>query len=109
MDFAGRLAMELGCTLAGILAPDRCGEPMSAAEFCFWIDFRSRYGFVSDRLEWTGLNTGAAACQVQGAKVKASDLQAKFGSRTATDGKRLIAYLSSVKGAKVRKVPHGRK
>ncbi len=95
------MAINLGCTLAGIFAPERCGLPMSAAEISFWLDFRRLHGFPLERIEVAVALSGSAMCQVRGAKVKASDLMPSYGPRpmrTLKDGhKMLLAFLDRPK------------
>lgn len=81
---------------------------MSAAEFAFWAAYQRKYGFPADRLVGATAMAGAAACQVQGAKVQATDLVPKFGG--PRDGnKLLLSYLSGLPRATVRKVKRGAK
>ncbi len=76
---------------------------MSAFEFNLWCDYRTRFGFDTDRLEWVTANAGSAAACAMGAKVKASELVPKF-MRQKMDSGMLAAKMSAMPGVKSRKL-----
>ena len=91
-----RIALTLRRPVAEVLA-------MSAWEFNLWCDYRTKHGFDTDRLEGVTANAGSAAACAMGAKVKASELVPKF-ARERMAPALLIAKLSAMPGAKVRKI-----
>lgn len=78
---------------------------MSAAEFLLWGEFRSRFGFDVDRLEWTTANGLAAVCQTWGGKVDPDEIKARFGPAKQPSKKKLSLQLAGLPGAKVRFIP----
>lgn len=97
MEFVGNLCIALGCTLAKV-------DAMSAAEFAFWKVFRSTYGFPADRIEWAIAISGAAHCRVWGEKVDPKEMLPRFAAAPVSN-RLLTARLSSLPGAKVRRIP----
>lgn len=78
---------------------------MKGAEFALWGEYREKFGFDTDRLEWAVLNSGSAICYAQGAKTKAEDLQPKFGRRR--QGKRkMLSMLATMPGTTVMFIPN---
>jgi hypothetical protein len=76
-------------------------QPLSAAEFMLWMQYRQQYGFVADRLEAATAIAGAAVCRAWGAKVDPSNLLPRFGPRRVLKGSDLVAALSNVRGVSV--------
>lgn len=96
-----KLALALGCTLAGISA-------MSAAEFAFWVSYHLRHGLPTDRLEAATAIAGSYVGGVWGGEASPGDLIPRFGSRRPGGMAALVAYLSGVPGAVVRRaLTHG--
>ncbi len=73
---------------------------MSAAEFAFWQEFRTRHGFPTDRIVAASALAGTAANRAMGGKVKPADLIPQFGASQANKA-RLLAWAMAGKGSKV--------
>lgn len=106
--FLFRLAGHLGRTVGEIVTGR--SAPMSTMEFDLWREFRAAEGFDSDREVWATANAGAAMVQSWGGKCEPRELVPRFRKRTgsansAANKAILIARLSRLPGAKVRRIP----
>lgn len=68
-----------------------------------WRDYRNRHGFPEDRIVWTLALGFSRLCQLWGSKCQPRDFIPKPAD---TGNKALVAALSAIPGAKVRKRPH---
>lgn len=83
---------------------------MPATEYDVWRDYHQRKGFPSDRLLWAVALVGSRLCNAwisKGSRYKAADFIPRFAHRI--DNAALIAQLSALPGAKVRKRPRKEK
>lgn len=99
MEFIGKLCLALGRTLSEV-------SEMSAAEFAFWTEFHARHGFPFDRLEASVAIAGAAQLRAWGSKIEPRDLLPRLRSAQKIGNAVLAARLSTLRGAKVVRIPH---
>lgn len=90
------MSFEIGVTLDAVLA-------MPSVQIGVYAEYRRRNGWPSDRARHGTAIAGAAVCQAWGAKVKPEELLPRYASSPAQrfSNTALIAYLSSIPGAKV--------
>lgn len=77
---------------------------LSSAEFILWREYRTRYGFESDRIVWAIANVGAALSGAWGNRLDPKAFVPRFYKPEMTN-EMLVSLLSGLPGAKVEFVP----
>lgn len=76
---------------------------LSAAEVAFWEGFYRRHGFPADRAEAATAIAGSYLGGAWGGTARPADLLPRFGPRPKSDPRALLAYLTSIPGAVIRR------